>query len=119
MINSQGINNRQNEDLFLKIQYASRRYFNAAESINYLSWALCITSAMMIFVPDSASKLISMGIPALLEVLALITSCAFNHMLKNAAVLRNFFDSHVLMIGEDNYTNIGTQKLKEIALNLS
>ena len=117
MINSQGINNRQNEDLFLKIQYASRRYFNAAESINYLSWALCITSAMMIFVPDSASKLISMGIPALLEVLALITSCAFNHMLKNAAVLRNFFDSYVLMRGEDNYTNIGTQKLKEIALN--
>ncbi len=117
MINSQIINNRQNEDFFLKIQYASRRYFNSAEKINYLNWVLCIASAVMIFVPDSASKLISMGIPALLEVLALITVCAFNHMLKNAAALRNYFDSYVLMICEDNYTDIHKQKLKEIALN--
>ena len=51
MINSQKIDNLQNEDLFLKIQYASRRYFNAAENINYLSWTLCIISTMMIFVP--------------------------------------------------------------------
>ena len=36
MINSQIINDRQNEDLLLKIQYASRNYFNSAEKLNYL-----------------------------------------------------------------------------------
>ena len=49
MINSQIISNRQNEDLLLKIQYASRSYFNSAEKINYVSWGLCIASAVMIF----------------------------------------------------------------------
>lgn len=117
MINNQIINNRQNEDLLLKIQYASRRYFNSAEKVNYVSWLLCIASAMMIFVPDSASKIVSMGIPALLEVFALITTFVFSSMLKNAAALRNYFDSHVLMICDDNYTDIHKQKLREIALN--
>ena len=83
MINNQIINNRQNENLLLKIQYASRRYFNSAEKVNYVSWLLCIASAMMIFVPDSASKIVSMGIPALLEVFALITTFVFSSMLKN------------------------------------
>lgn len=117
MINNQIINNRQNEDLLLKIQYASRRYFNSAEKVNYVSWLLCIASAMIIFIPDSASKIISMGIPALLEVFALITAFVFSSMLKDAAALRNYFDSHVLMICEDNYTDIRKQKLREIALN--
>lgn len=117
MINSQIISKRQNEDIFLKIQYASRRYFNSAEKINYLSWGLCISSAIMIFVPDTVSRLISMGIPALLEVFAFITACIFNCKLKNAAILRNYFDSHVLMICEENYADSRKQKIREIALN--
>lgn len=117
MINSQIINDRQNEDLLLKIQYASRNYFNSAEKLNYLSWMLCIASAAMIFVPDSASKFISMGIPALLEVFAFITACIFNRKLKNAAALRNYFDSYILMIGEENYTDARKQELREIALS--
>ncbi len=100
----------------MKIQYASRRYFNSAEKVNYVSWLLCIVSAIMIFVPDSASKFISLGIPALLEALAFITAYVFNNKLKNAASLRNYFDSYVLMIGEDSYTDISKQKLREIAL---
>lgn len=117
MINSQIINNRQNENLLLKIQYASRRYFNSAEKFNYLSWVLCIASAAMIFVPDSAPELIGKGVPALLEVFAFITACIFNSKLKNAASLRNYFDSYVLMICEDNYTDVRKQELREIALN--
>ena len=117
MINSQIISNRQNEDLLLKIQYASRRYFNSAEKFNYLSWVLCIASAVMIFVHDSAPELIGKGVPALLEVFAFITACIFNSKLKDAASLRNYFDSYVLMICEDNYTDVRKQELREIALN--
>lgn len=117
MINSNIINTRQNEDQSLKIQYASRKYFNSAEKINYLSWLFCITSALMVFVPDSVSRLISIGIPAFLEVSALVSSLVFNHMLKNGAALRNYFDSYVLMIGEDDYTDINKQELRELAIN--
>ena len=117
MINSQIINNRQNENLLLKIQYASRRYFNSAEIVNYVSWLLCIVSAVMIFIPDSAPELIEKGIPVLLDVFAFITVYIFNSKLKNAASLRNYFDSYVLMICEDNYTDVRKQELREIALN--
>ena len=117
MINNQIINNRQNEDLLLKIQYASRRYFNSAEIVNYVSWLLCIVSAVMIFIPDSAPELIEKGIPVLLDVFAFITVYIFNSKLKNAASLRNYFDSYVLMICEDNYTDVRKQELREIALN--
>lgn len=84
--------------------------------MNYVSWLLCIVSAIMVFIPDSASKVISLGIPALLEVFAFITAYIFNNKLKKAASLRNYFDSYVLMIGEDSYTDICKQKLREIAL---
>ncbi len=117
MINSQIISNRQNESLLLKIQYASRRYFNSAEIVNYVSWLLCIVSAVMIFIPDSAPELIEKGIPVLLDVFAFITVYIFNSKLKNAASLRNYFDSYVLMICEDNYTDVRKQELREIALN--
>ena len=117
MINSQIISNRQNESLLLKIQYASRRYFNSAEIVNYVSWLLCIVSAVMIFIPDSAPELIQKGIPVLLDVFAFITVYIFNSKLKNAASLRNYFDSYVLMICEDNYTDVRKQELREIALN--
>ena len=117
MINSQIISDRQNESLLLKIQYASRRYFNSAEIVNYVSWLLCIVSAVMIFIPDSAPGLIEKGIPVLLDVFAFITVYIFNSKLKNAASLRNYFDSYVLMICEDNYTDVRKQELREIALN--
>ena len=117
MINSQIISDRQNESLLLKIQYASRRYFNSAEIVNYVSWLLCIVSAVMIFIPDSAPELIEKGIPVLLDVFAFITVYIFNSKLKNAASLRNYFDSYVLMICEDNYTDVRKQELREIALN--
>ena len=118
MINSQIISDRQNESLLLKIQYASRRYFNSAEIVNYVSWLLCIVSAVMIFIPDSAPELIEKGIPVLLDVFAFITVYIFNSKLKNAASLRNYFDSYVLMICEDNYTDVRKQELREIALNI-
>ena len=71
----------------------------------------------MIFIPDSAPELIEKGIPVLLDVFAFITVYIFNSKLKNAASLRNYFDSYVLMICEDNYTDVRKQELREIALN--
>lgn len=118
MINNIIINNRQNEDQYLKIQYAARNCFNAAEKVNYLSWAFCLLSAVMVFVPDSNTKYITVGIPVLLDIAAFISAFIFNDRLKNAANLRNYFDSQVLMINEDNYTDTDKHKLKELALNI-
>lgn len=118
MINSDIINNRQNEDLCLKIQYAARKYFNEAEKINYLSWGFCILAALMFFIPDSTVKFITIGFPVLLEIATFVTTFIFEYKLKNAAKLRNYFDSYVLMIKEDEYSTSEKQRLRELAFNI-
>lgn len=118
MINSNVINNRQNYDQNLKIQFAARKYFNGAEKINYLSWALCLLSVFMIFIPDGTNELISIGLPVLLDIAAFFVMLIFNNRLKNAAELRNYFDYQVLMIKEGSYTKTNIQKIKELALSI-
>lgn len=118
MLNSDTINIRQNEDQYLIIQYAARKCFNGAEKINYLSWVFCLISALLFFVPDSTTKYITIGLPSLLDIIALISTLIFNKRVKNAADLRNYFDSQVLMINEDNYTANNKQKLRELSLNI-
>ena len=118
MINSEIINERQNEEHLLKIQYASRRYFNDAEKINYLIWLVCIISALMTFLPCDVPEFVRLGIPILLEVSAFVLTYFFEYALKRGAELRNYFDSYVLMIDNDKYSETETQRIKEIALSM-
>lgn len=53
IMSSQEIQKRQNEARFLKIQYAARVCFNAAENYNYFAWLACIASAFSIFFPGT------------------------------------------------------------------
>lgn len=115
MINSRNINNQQNQAQLLKIQYAARKSYNAAEKSNYLSWVFCLLSALFVFIPDSITDIITIGMPAFLDLAALFTAFLFRKKLKNAADLRAYFDSKVLFINEDSYTAKSEQKLKEIA----
>lgn len=118
MIDSNIINSRQNEIQYLKIQYAARKYFNTAEIVNYLSWIFCILSALSVFFPSDTTKFITMGIPIILDTLAFITAYIFNCKLKIGANLRNYFDSQVLMINQDNYTPLNKQEFNELAAKI-
>ena len=71
----------------------------------------------MIFVPDNTIKIISIGIPILLDIFALISNFIFTNKLQSAANLRNYFDAKVLMINEDEYTQLEKQKIRELALH--
>ena len=118
MITSKTINEKQNEDGLLKIQYAARRNFNTAEILNYISWLLCLLSAFMYFVPDCVPKYITIGIPVLLDIIMVIISWLFTVKVKNASELRNYFDSVVLMIPNKNITNQNIQDIKKKAFNI-
>ena len=72
IISSQEIQTRQNEMKFLKIQYAARRCFNAAENYNYFAWLACIVSAFSIFLPDAWHTFIVNGIPFIVDFVAVI-----------------------------------------------
>ena len=118
MINSSIINNRQNKEELLKIQFAARKCFNEAEKINYLCWIFCCLSALVAFVPDSTTKIITVFIPIILDIFAFIFNLVFNKKLKNAADLRNYFDSQVLMIKNNEYTNLQKQKIRDLAYSI-
>lgn len=72
IMGSQEIQNRQNKVRFLKIQYAARICFNAAENYNYFAWLACIASAFSIFLPDTWHIFIVNGIPFVLDFVAVI-----------------------------------------------
>ena len=118
MVNSSIINNQQNEEEFLKIQFAARKCFNEAEKINYLCWLFCFLSASLVFIPDSTTKLITVLTPSILDIIAFIFNLVFYKNLKNAAALRNYFDSQVLMIKNTEYTNLQKQKIRDLAYSI-
>ena len=72
----------------------------------------------MFFIPDSTVKFITIGFPVLLEIATFVTTFIFEYKLKNAAKLRNYFDSYVLMIKEDEYSTSEKQRLRELAFNI-
>ena len=55
MINSNDIQERQNSEFALKVQYAARMCFNSAEKYNHLTWIACLVSAFSVFFPSGMS----------------------------------------------------------------
>lgn len=45
------IEEKQNEQCFLMLQYAARYYYNNAEVINYWVWAICILNILLVSLP--------------------------------------------------------------------
>ena len=72
IMSSQEIQKRQNEMMFLKIQYAARVCFNAAEKYNYFAWLACIFSAFSIFLPETWHPFVFNGIPFVFDLVAAI-----------------------------------------------
>lgn len=113
MINSEIIQERQNEEAYLKIQYAARVCFNSAERYNHLAWIACLISAFSIFLPNSWSIYILTGIPFCADIVAAIFSFASSYRVRLASDLRKYFDSYVLNIGMNQFSETELRKLRE------
>lgn len=114
-MNSKEIQNRQNEDQFLKIQYAAREYFNSAEKLNHYVWLLCVASAFWIFLPNNLPVLILNGIPFVVDIIVFIFTLLVNHRVKMAAKLRKCFDAYVLDICPEQFSETELREIREIS----
>lgn len=108
------IQKRQNEDFFLKCQYAARCYFNSGEFYNFLTWVFCIISALCIFLPTSNN--VFLVIPFTADILAFIFANLTNKSTATGAKLRNYFDAYVLNLNFSNYSDLQQTEIKEIVI---
>lgn len=113
MINSDIIQERQNEESYLKMQYAARVCFNSAERCSHMAWFACLISAFTIFLPNSWSMLVLRGIPFCADIIAAIFSFASSYWVRLASDLRKYFDSYVLNIGMNQFSETELRKLRE------
>lgn len=102
MNNQNQISERQNDCDMLNCQYASRVLFNRAEKYGYHALVCIIASAFCVFITGETSSLLT---PVILDILLIVFGYLMRKNQSKAAKLRNFFDSNVLGIQEDAYSD--------------
>ena len=112
-MNSNIIQERQNDEALLKIQYAARVSFNSAEKFNHFAWIACIVSAFSIFLPSGWPMCIINGIPFIADIFAFLFSIVTSWKVKQASTLRKYFDSYVLDIQLNQFSETELRKIRE------
>jgi hypothetical protein len=97
----------------LKVQYAARVCFNSAEKYNIFAWIACLLSAFSVFLPNSWSMYIINGIPCVADILAFVFSLMTSYQVNWASKLRKYFDSYVLDIQLNQFSETELCKIRE------
>lgn len=114
-MNSRIIENRENEERSLKIQYAARVYYNSAECFSHLAWITSMLSAITIFLSNNWCEYLVKGIPSLLTVLTAIFTIATRNNVKWAAKLRQYFDLYVMGLSMKGFSESDCREVIEKA----
>ncbi len=117
-IRKETIQERQNEELMLKIQYVARAKYNSAEKQGNIAWVMCFASAATVFIPSSLPEMYLIMAPILCDVLALTASIGQNSLVKTAANYREYFDACVFDIN-DTPNKTYENDIKEYCMNHS
>ena len=112
-MNSNIIQERQNDEALLKVQYAARVSFNSAEKFNHFAWIACIVSAFSVFLPSSWPMYIINGIPCVADIFAFLFSIITSRTVDQASTLRKYFDSYVLDIQLNQFSESELRKIRE------
>lgn len=115
MINSNDIQEHQNSEFALKVQYAARICFNSAEKYSHLTWIACLVSAFSVFFPSGWSIYIINGIPGFADVMAFLFGQLTSRKVSQASMLRKYFDSYVLDIQVDQFSESELREIRECA----
>lgn len=112
-MNSNIIQERQNDEALLKVQYAARVSFNSAEKFNHFAWIACIVSAFSVFLPSSWPMYIINGIPCVADIFAFLFSIITSRKVDQASTFRKYFDSYVLDIQLNQFSESELRKIRE------
>lgn len=114
----QEILNRQDETSMLRLQFASRHYYNAAEILNRCLWWFSLLSAGTILLPGSIPEWLRLGIPIAADLLCVFLTCSYHKVVSLAAKMREYFDAYVLNLNLEDIDRPKRQELNEKALKI-
>ena len=97
----------------MKVQFAARVCFNSAEKYNYFAWIACLVSAFSVFLPNGWSMYIINGIPCVADIFAFVFSLITSYQVNWASKLRKFFDSYVLDIQLNQFSETELREIRE------
>lgn len=117
-MNSNIIQERQNDETLLKIQYAARKCFNSAEKYNYFSLVVCLVSGLSVLSPKSWDEDILNMIRLALDIMAMLFCAVASNTSKWGATLRKYFDAQVLDICANQFSESEIQKILEKTENI-
>lgn len=117
-MNSNVIQERQNEEYSLQTQYAARVCFNAAERFNRLAWIACLISAFSVFLPKTWPEYVLYGIPFVFDLIAAFFTYLASKKVILASNLRKAFDSYVLDFVTDPKSESDHYRLKEKVIKI-
>lgn len=80
---------------------------------NNLAWGACLISAFSIFLPNNWPIYIISGIPFVADIFAAIFSVVASNQVKFASKLRKYFDSYVLNIRVNQFSETELRELRE------
>lgn len=112
-MDSNEILKRQNEEKSLRIQYAARNSFNAAEKYNGWAWFACLVAAFSLIFPDAWPAYILNGIPLTADICAAIFSFCACTKVKWASMLRQYFDAYVFDLQWTQYSEADRREVLE------
>ena len=112
-MDSNEILKRQNEEQSLRIQYAARNSFNAAEKYNGWAWLACFIAAFSLVFPDTWPAYVIIGVPIVADIGAAILSFCAETKVKWASMLRKYFDAYVLDLQWTQYSEADRREVLE------
>lgn len=109
------ISTKQNEVRMLKIQFTSRTFYNKAEKLNNVAFIISFLLMFVIFIPDESSIYLTILLPLFMQFLCFLIIIRRDKYVENAARLRNYFDSYVLNIKFEEYSDTQIREINELA----
>lgn len=116
-ISSLDIKRNQNTEDNIKLQCAAGYYYNLAEKMNYICWALCIVAIVVSFISDSDS-LVGMSLMLIIDICCIAAAGIVNSSTKSAGDLRKLFDARVLFGDNGGFENTEIRELNEKAIRI-
>lgn len=105
----------------LAIQYCARHYYNFAEYLNYISWAICIVTTIILSLP-TVSSLLGEGkiiVAIIFNIIALFVDCLYIRFIKTGATLKMLFDYKLFEFSDkDKYNGFSLSEIKRIIANI-
>lgn len=103
---------KQNNPEMLDCQYAARVLFNTAEKCGYFALFFGIVSSLFIFLNEEPLSLL---LPLIVDILILFFTCLRNKFQKQASNIRMYFDSFVLGIKEEDFSEADIRSIRDTA----